>query len=66
MAWQRKSPQLLSNGLGDRLEGIPDLLRVHQHFITGAGQGCCSLLEQGQMPGGKLLLVRRLWALSGV
>lgn len=66
VAWQRKSPQLLSDGFGDRLEGIPDLLRVHKHFITGTGQGSCSLLEQGQMLGGKVLLLRRLRALSGV
>ena len=65
-ARQCKSPQLLSYGFSDRLEGIPDLLRVHEDFITGAGKGSCSLLEKGQMPGSKVLLLWRYWALSGV
>ena len=65
-AWQPNSPQLLSYGFADRLEGIPDLLRVHEHVVTGTGKGSCSLLEKGQMPGGKILLLWRLWALIGV
>lgn len=65
-AWQYNSPQLLSYGFGDRLEGVPDLLWVHEHFITGAAKGSCSLLEKGQMPRSKVLLLWRLCALSGV
>lgn len=65
-AWQRNSLQLVSYGFGDMLEGIPDLLRMQQHFISGIGQGSCSLFEKGKVPRGKVLLLWRLWLLSEV
>ena len=63
---QRDSPQLLCNSFADRFEGVPDLVRVHEHLIAGAGQCSCSLLEGRQVLGSKLLLLRGFWALCAV
>lgn len=66
IARQHDLPQLLSYGFNDRLEGVPDLLWVHEHFVTGAGKGSCSLFKKRKMSRDEVLLLWRLWALSGV